>query len=434
MRFQCRIGTGVRPLPPAAIRAAAPHTLPATQPIARVHKLPAYAAVAGGALLAMAGCASLDSKVVKAWTIEPVLSVAHSAESSQAYYTMGRYFDGSHAWDKAIDAYRKAIVANPQNIEAYNALGVSLAQAGRFADAETTLRQAAALAPGLAHVRNNLGYALMLAGKPDEAVTELKAALKHDAGNALAQANLREALARSDASQYGAIAAAAPVVSTPTQAIATSLERGEVVPRTISVPVPITAAEIPTPLAASVSAPVALQSASALQVDRAVAAITPMTLRVIDRPTMPSLVEQVASAYSPLATPAPKPQMSPMTFAPAREPAFRLEVSNGNGVPGMAARVEHWLAAQGMHTDRLSNQPRFAQQQTVIQYRNGHEGAALRIARSLPANARAESAPTPGLRSDVRVVLGRDWVQTAACLRHDTCRPVATEVALSGKQ
>lgn len=434
MRFQCRIGTGVQPLPPAAIRAAAPRTLPATQPTARVYKLPAYAAVAGAALLAVAGCASLDPKAVKAWTIEPVLNVAHSAESSQAYYTMGRYFDGSQAWDKAIDSYRKAIAADAHNIEAYNALGVALAQAGRFADAETTLRQAVALAPGLAHVRNNLGYVLMLAGKPGEAVAELKAAVKRDDSNVQARANLRDALAQSDASQYGAIASAAPVEATSTRTVAATLEGGEGTAQTINVPAPITAAEIPTPLAASVSVPVALQSASIPQRDAVVATTAPMTLRVVDRPTVPSLVEQVASAPSPLSTPAPKPQASPASFVAAVEPAIRLEVSNGNGVPGMAARVGHWLARQGMRTDRLSNQPRFAQQQTVIQYRNGHEEAALRIARSLPATARAESAPTTGLRSDVRVVLGRDWVQTAACLSHDTCHPVATELALADKK
>jgi lipoprotein NlpI len=390
--------------------------------------------VAGAALLAIAGCASLDSRAVKAWTIEPVLNVAHSAESSQAYYTMGRYFDGSQAWDKAIMAYRKAIAADAHNIEAYNALGVALAQAGRFADAETTLRQAVALAPGLAHVRNNLGYVLMLAGKPGEAVTELKAAVRNDAGNALARANLRDALAQSDASQYGTAAEAARSESKSTPTVAASLESSEGTARTISVPTPITAAEIPTPLAASVNVPVALQTASIAKGDATVATASPMTLRVIDTPTMPSLVEQVANAATPLATTAVKPQASPATFAPVAEPGIRLEVSNGNGVAGMAARVGRWLATQGVRTDRLSNQPRFVQQQTVVQYRDGHEQAALRIARSLPANAKAESVPRTGLRSDVRVVLGRDWVQTAACLSSDTCRPAATELALSGKQ
>lgn len=412
MRFQCRIGTGVQALPPSAIRATAPRTLPATRPIAKPSKLPAYAAVAGGALLAMAGCASLDSKVVKAWTIEPVLSVVHSAQSSQAYYAMGRYFDGSQAWDKAIDAYRKAIAADAQNIEAYNALGVALAQTGRYTDAETTLRQAVALAPDLAHVRSNLGYVLMLAGKPDEAVTELKAAVKRDGSNTLAKANLRDALAQSDASQYGALTGAAMSART----VAVGLEGGEGTPLTISVPTPITTAEIPTPLAASVSVPVALQIA-------VVTTSAPMTLRVTDRPTMPSLVERVAGANDTPARPTTNPRASPTPLAAGGERTTRLEVSNGNGVTGMAARVGRWLATQGTHTDRLSNQPHFSQQQTVVQYRNGHEEAALRIARSLPASAKADSLPTQGLRSDVRVVLGRDWVRTAACLSQNSCQP-----------
>jgi tetratricopeptide (TPR) repeat protein len=122
--------------------------------------------------------------IARAWDIEPVLSVKHTIHSSQAYYTMGRYYDGSQAWDKSIDAYRKAIAADAQNIEAYNALGVALAQSGRYADAETTLRQAIAIDPARTHMRSNLGYVLLLAGKPSEAVAELNAVVKQNGGDA----------------------------------------------------------------------------------------------------------------------------------------------------------------------------------------------------------------------------------------------------------
>lgn len=453
-----RSGGGVQAPPQAVIQAAAPRTPQAKQPLARHSKLPGYAAVASGALLAMAGCASFDAKVVKAWTVEPVLNVVHSAQSSQAYYAMGRYYDGSQAWDKAIDAYRKSIAADAQNIEAYNALGVALAQSGHFAEAETTLRQAVALAPGLVHVRSNLGYVLTLAGKPGEGVIELKAAVKQDGSNAMARANLRDALAKSDASRYSTAATAAP--SKKAEAVASAINPGAAVVTQsptqdvdvsegsltmISVPAPVTSVEIPTPLSAAISVPRALQTASLpapLQVAARVPATptvvsvetpAPMTLRVVDSPTVQSLVERVTSTQGARSESAPNPRISAKALPEpgSKERVLRLEVSNGNGVAGMAARVGRWLATQGMPTDRLSNQPRFAQQQTVIQYRNGHEEAALRVARSLPANARAEAAPTENLRSDVRVVLGRDWVQTASCLDQNNCRPVANTVAVA---
>ena len=158
---------------------------------------------------------------------------------------------------------------------------------------------------------------------------------------------------------------------------------------------------------------------------------------MIDQPTIASLQQPVARASStlpaePLAVAVP---LAPITSAaptpsPGLEPpASRLEVSNGNGVAGMAASVGRWLAAQGLQTARLTNQRPFTQQQTVVEYRDGHEQAALRVARSLPTHAKAVPAPMQGLRSDVRVVLGRDWVQTAACLERNSCQPVATSVA-----
>jgi len=395
MRFQCHIGTGFQVRTPPVIRpSAVPRAVPAKQSSWRPRTLPGYGAVAGGVLLAMVGCASLDAKVVKAWSVEPVLAVTHSAESSQAYYAMGRYHDGSLAWDKAIDAYRKSIAADAQNIEARNALGVALAQTGRLADAEATLRQALVLAPDLAHVRSNLGYVLLLAGKSDEAVTQLKAALTRDRNNAMALANLREALARSDAVRSLATTARAPVMQR-------EVIENEGAPMTISVPLPITAIELPRPLAASTKAP--------------------MTLRVVTAPTVPSLSGRVAGTDSVRLAAHVDPGTSSTIRPVALERPLRLEVSNGNGVAGMAARVGRWLTAQGTPVDRLSNQPRFAQQRTTIQYGNGHEEAALHIARSLPTNASADTLATRGLRSDVRVVLGHDWVQTAACLGHKSC-------------
>jgi hypothetical protein len=104
---------------------------------------------------------------------------------------------------------------------------------------------------------------------------------------------------------------------------------------------------------------------------------------------------------------------SPVPLVSVASPAPRLEISNGNGVPGLAARVRRELAVQGIATERLSNQSRFDQRHSVVQYRAGHEEAALRVAHSISADLRADSRPTSGLRSDVRVLIGHDWAKAA---------------------
>ena len=392
MRFRCQIGTGCQiapPLPPGPL-ARPVRVAPPQRVEARRRALPVRGAIAGAVLLLVAGCAAFDSKIAKPWKIEPVFNVTHTMQSSQAYYTLGRYFDGSQAWDRAIDAYRKAIADDAHNVEAHNALGVALARSGDLALAETALRQAISIDPERAHVRNNLGYVLLLADRPLEAVAELREAVRRDDGNTTAMTNLSEAMRRADAVRVAA--PAAPQVDVPH----------------------VDVEKIP-----------ALQVASTPAVP-VVPAVTrePLRLEVIDQPSVrfdaPANVGAAASA----ATPAPVDKSS-------KQHALRLEISNGNGFTGMAARVGRWLAAQGMPTDRLSNHKPFDQQRTVVQYGDGHEEAAQRVARSLPATAQTESLPTSGLRSDVRVVLGRDWVRTGACLARSGCLPAEGSVTVA---
>ena len=405
MRFQCRIRASGQAAPPVAPATPVPRHLAAKR-----RCLPVHSVIASAVLVAVVGCATLDPKVAKGWKIEPVLAVDHGIGWSPAgyalslgYYTLGQYFDGSLAWDKSIDAYRKAIAADAQHIEAYNALGVALAQIGRHAEAETTLRQAVALAPTRTHIRNNLGYVLLLSGKAREALQELQAAVEQDSGNAIAKANLHTATARTEASASGALGTRSTLGAPPTP-----VAPAAVAARTTSVGVPL-----PSQPAEPATLP---------------------AMRVGFEPTIAAL-DQSAASTNVVMTATPESASLPMPAAAApiaKVQTLQLEISNGNGVAGMAARVGRWLATQGLQANRLSNQQPYAQQHTVIQYRDGHADAALRVARSLPAYAKAEPALMQGLRSDVRVVIGRDWVRTAACLGLDTCRPMGTEVAAAG--
>ena len=388
---------------------------------------PHHFVIASAVLMAAAGCAAPDTARPQAWRIEAVFNVKHAIQSSQGYYTLGRYHDGSKAWEQAVDAYRKAIAIDSHNMEAYNALGVALAQSGRHADAETVLRQAVALAPALTHVRSNLGYVLMLAGKPDDAVLELKAAVRQDSGNPTAMANLRDAVAQRDAARNSATAGA--TIATKTVAIAFSNSAETVmVSRTASVEPHGAMIKVDVPLAAGVTQAVPAGETPALS--------TLAALRVIDRPTIawgqpPAVVAVPEPVFNPVSV---FPLLTvPLTFAAMGRVATgqqvsKLEVSNGNGTAGMAARVGRWLAAHGLQASSLTDQRPYTQVQTLVQFRNGHEEAAMRVARSLPGGGKALLVPMQGLRADVRVVLGRDWVPTNACLKRDACQPVIASV------
>ena len=68
---------------------------------------------------------------------------------------------------------------------------------------------------------------------------------------------------------------------------------------------------------------------------------------------------------------------------------YRLEVSNGNGVTGMAKRVGQMLAVTGLPQARLTNQKPFVQQFTEIQHRDGYESAAIALRAGFPAHRRS---------------------------------------------
>ncbi|HVL34517.1 MAG TPA: LytR C-terminal domain-containing protein, partial [Burkholderiales bacterium] len=102
----------------------------------------------------------------------------------------------------------------------------------------------------------------------------------------------------------------------------------------------------------------------------------------------------------------PLPQAEPP--APLPERRFRLEVSNGNGVPGLAARVSARLRAAGVAGARLTNQPPYRQAATEIQYREGYALEAERLAALLRQEVRLVASPRLRAATDVRLVLGHD--------------------------
>jgi tetratricopeptide (TPR) repeat protein len=370
-----------------------------------------HRAVVAAVLLALAGCASVSQKQGLAWKVEPVLDVKHGAQSSEAYYTLGRYYDGSQGWDKAVDAYRKAIAADTRNMEAYNALGVALARSHRLEEAEAILRNAVGIDPNSAHVRSNLGLVLLLAGRPQEAVSVLQASLTLDRENVTARANLHEAMAQwktQQANREGDVTAAE---SNPRSSVveATAFASPAAATAVEAMVSPSTPNHVPAPTVAT-------------------AAPLPAEMRLTDHPTVPAFLTGVMSDSSSLPTKATEPMVAaavlaprPVSTAASSTLSVRLELSNGNGIKGAAARLKHWLTAEGLQVERLTNRRPYDQQRTVIHYRSGQQEAALRVAQALRMTAQIDATPSTDLRSDVRVVLGQDWVRTAACLERNAC-------------
>lgn len=88
---------------------------------------------------------------------------------------------------------------------------------------------------------------------------------------------------------------------------------------------------------------------------------------------------------------------------------LRLEISNGNGIAGAAARLARILKAEGIKTTRLTNVKNFGVPISRIEYQGDQQLPAQALARrlGLPLHARSDKS----VYADMRIVLGRDVVQ-----------------------
>lgn len=123
-------------------------------------------------------------------------------------------------------------------------------------------------------------------------------------------------------------------------------------------------------------------------------------------------------AVTPVATPVAAP---PVATLPAGATALRVEISNGSGVSGMAARVrsilqeQSSLRATGGDVVRLTNADHFNYTSTTVFYRSGLASAAAGLINNLPLqDLRFEESDQLAPGVDVRVLLGTDYIA------HDT--------------
>ena len=114
---------------------------------------------------------------------------------------------------------------------------------------------------------------------------------------------------------------------------------------------------------------------------------------------LPAPAAPVVAAAAPKPAEQAVPQASKVRMA-------RLEVSNGNGVTGMAKRFRSLLGQLGIPVDRLSNDKPYRQLTTTIQYSPGFEKQAASLQKALQGKAQLASRDLRA--SDVRLVLGKD--------------------------
>lgn len=123
-------------------------------------------------------------------------TIARNPTCWMAYNNLGVSHAEAGRYDQALALYQQSLALNPRNANAENNLGYALIAVGRTAESVAHFRRALELQPTLTPVYNNVGRALMELGQSEEGLAAFAEAVRRDPANVDGHYNLGLALAR----------------------------------------------------------------------------------------------------------------------------------------------------------------------------------------------------------------------------------------------
>ena len=335
-----------------------------------------------------AACACLG---LAACTTQPAHAPVPAWPDADAAYVAGRQHFEWGDLPAAQAAYEQALRTAPRHVNARNGLAVLHAQRGEhdaaIAHWLALTQEAGAPQPAQAYLFSNLGHAYALSGRDAQALSALEQACLLDPLNALAWQHLAQVLER-----LGQHARAAVMRRQAHSLQEHDLRRDLAVLRNQAPPqsVPVAVPQQDTPAMARIEI---TQSDGMARLQR-----------------VPAAVRSVPAAAA----------VAERSMPAAAVPRPRLEIVNGNGVPGLAAALARSLAAAPVQVVRLANETSFQVARTRVEYRPAQEQAARQLARQLglqvQSQVQTQAADCPV--SELRLVLGRDLSDPAMLHRY----------------
>jgi tetratricopeptide (TPR) repeat protein len=117
---------------------------------------------------------------------------------AKAYNNQGNVYDNKGEYDKAIEAYNRAIELNPDYANVYNNLGIAYKDKGEYDKAIESYNKSIELSPDYAEAYNNLGIVYSDKGEYDKAIKAYNEAIKLEPDFAKVYNNLANVYANKD--------------------------------------------------------------------------------------------------------------------------------------------------------------------------------------------------------------------------------------------
>jgi tetratricopeptide (TPR) repeat protein len=332
-----------------------------------------FSALSAGTLL---GCTQLSKapEPVAASTllrVRPVENIPSPVSEVEGLFIMGRSAHGTGQLALAEERYAQVLNKQPSHLGALNSMAVIYAQTQRTDQAVQLFKRVLELDPKASHVRNNLGYVLLLAGQFAEAEAELKLARDLNPSSLQTRQNL-ELLA-------SAKERAATLAGLTGSGGAPATESAVAGPQLVAVGQNVYELREG---AATLRAQAQAFASSGVRADQLAA-----------RGDRQFVARELATRTS--------------------LRGVRIEVSNGVGIRHLARRTAERLSPMGIVTARLTNQARYRQSKTEIQFSAGQRAAADALSTQFPVAVQVVPARSLGNTVQMRLVLGHDLVGNA---------------------
>ncbi len=328
------------------------------------------------------------------------LQQAPVGANAEEAYLIGRDYHLAMRRDDAMAYYQAALRATPGHHRARNGLAALYADQGKLDEAISLWQSltAEASGPDHAYLYSNLGYAYALDGKLAEAEAALQKACVMDPLNARAWDHLGTVLERQGQHQRAK-----------KMFLQAATLRGHDLKSDYAMVPPArpAVARLPANLGQDPAGQKAADGWAQTEVREGDNGVYVLR-RVAAAPAA-----KVAASYGMSSTAATATSPVRFTLPVNHVRPLLLEISNGNGVPGMAKALARNFGPE-VKVVRLSNQKGFSVQQTRVEYLPAHRAAAEKLAERYGAARLVEVSETG--KAEVRLVLGRDLPRVAAVM------------------
>jgi tetratricopeptide (TPR) repeat protein len=354
-------------------------------------------------------------------------SIRRAPGNPESHYLLGTYYQERGQHREAIREFKKVIAIEPTNVKAYNAIGVSYDLLGFSAQAIVAYEAGLSIKPTAAYLHNNVGYSYLLQGDMDKAIIAFEKAIALNGQDRRFHNNL--GLAYGEKGQYDLALkefklggdearahfniaqiyykkglfsearshyAAALTMNPSFTIVRTGLEAARALASIFQadnkkVKMQDFAAAKPSP------------SKESLQEESENAAPS--------RPEAADVAEETLDAPAPVTQTGTESEETQVSIKEKKIPLdAAVEISNGNGVNGMAARVGNYLKEKGLKVVRLTNADNFKHGGTRVLFQKGYHEMADHVAGELPViqNMEEKKLDRPSIK--VKVLIGKDLI------------------------